>query len=221
MKYTNFLNKKVNFAKLLNFGFLQTGKEYTYNASLLEGQFLLSVMISDKGVLSTKVVDLSSGEPYTLHLYEGASGSFVGRVKEEYENILQEICEKCFERDVFKSEYAKKVIEFARKEFGDELEFLWEKFTDNAVLRRKDTSKWYAAILTVVSDKLGLNGTDKLEVIDLRVPPEELVKLVDNKRYFPGYHMNKRHWLTIILDGSVPIKEIFERIRVSYTLAKK
>lgn len=221
MIFTMEYKRKVNVEKLLKFGFVQTGKEYCYNADLLEGQFKLSVIVSDKGVLSTKVVDLSSGELYTLHLIDGVTGSFVGKIKEEYDEILQSISEKCFERDVFKSDYTKKVIEFARNEYRDELEFLWEKFSDNAVLRRKDTSKWYAAILTVSRDKFGLEGSGKVEVIDLRMPPEELVKLVDNKKYFPGYHMNKKHWLTIILDGSVPIKEISERIRVSYALAKK
>lgn len=214
-------NKKANFEKLLSFGFLKSGKDYVYNINLLEGQFELNVRVSEKGVLTTKVVDLSTGELYTLHLIEGVSGAFVGKIKEEYDAILQEIYEKCFEKDVFKSEYTKKVIEFARREYGDELEFLWEKFTDNAVLRRKDTSKWYAAILTVARDRLGLEGNDKVEVIDLRMPPEELAKLVDNVKYFPGYHMNKKHWLTIILDGSVPLDEIFERISVSYALADK
>lgn len=213
--------RKVNFKKLKEFGFLPMGKEYIYNADLFEGQFSLKVIVSAQGHLTTKVVDKSSEEPYTLHLLDGVSGSFVGKIKEEYDTILQNIYERCFEKDVFKSEYTKKVIEFARKEYGDELEFLWEKFSDNAVLRRKDTCKWYAAILTVAAEKFGLGGTEKVEVIDLRMPPEELLKLVDNKKYFPGYHMNKKHWLTIILNGSVPIKEIFERIRVSYELAKK
>lgn len=34
----------------------------------------------------------------------------------------------------------------------------------------------------------------------------------------PGYHMNKKHWNTIILDGSVPDKEVFSWIDHSYNL---
>ncbi|MBR1680176.1 MmcQ/YjbR family DNA-binding protein, partial [bacterium] len=54
--------------------------------------------------------------------------------------------------------------------------------------------------------------------IDLRASTEEIENLVDNKKYFSGYHMNKKHWLTIILDGSVPIEDIYNRIDSSYNL---
>lgn len=214
-----FENKKAVFRKLLAFGFTKSGADYVYKTHLLDGQFCLKISVSNEGEITTKVTELPTEEPYTLHLLEGANGPFVGRVKEEYEKILQEIGEKCFEIDVFKSDYTKNVLEFVRLEYGDEPEYLWEKFPDNAVLRRKDTSKWYAAILTVAKNKLGLTGSEKIEVIDLRILPDELQALIDNKKYFPGYHMNKKHWLTIILDGSVPLEEIYSRIKDSYKLA--
>lgn len=44
---------------------------------------------------------------------------------------------------------------------------------------------------------------------------------VDYKKYFPGWHMNKRNWYTIILDGSVSIEEIYCRIDKSYQLATR
>ena len=34
----------------------------------------------------------------------------------------------------------------------------------------------------------------------------------------PGYHMNKKHWNTVMLDGSVPEKEVFSWIDHSYNL---
>jgi predicted DNA-binding protein (MmcQ/YjbR family) len=48
---------------------------------------------------------------------------------------------------------------------------------------------------------------------------EEIDVVVDGKKYYPGYHMNKKHWVTICLDGSVPIEEVFRRIDESYGLA--
>ncbi len=216
-----FENKKVNFDKLVQYGFACVHGKYIYKTELLDGEFCLTVCVTNKGDVGTEVVEVSTGELYTLHLIEGANGSFVGKIREEYETVLQDIEEKCFELDVFKSPYTRQVIDFARKEYGDEPEYLWEKFPDNAVLRRKDTSKWYAAILTVKREKLGLEGDGKVEVIDIRMNPQEQESLVDNKTYFAGYHMNKKHWLTIVLDGSVGIEEIYSRIRTSYSLAVK
>lgn len=37
----------------------------------------------------------------------------------------------------------------------------------------------------------------------------------------PGYHMNKRHWNTVILDGSIPEDEVLEMIDASYALVVK
>ena len=96
---------------------------------------------------------------------------------------------------------------------------------DNAIFRRQDNQKWYAALLTVKPEKIGLpaseKGDKKIEIIDLRLQPDILTETVDNVKYFPGYHMNKKHWYTICLDGSVAAAEICQRLAVSYELAKK
>ena len=101
------------------------------------------------------------------------------------------------------------------------MEFLWEKSLKNAIWRRKDTQKWYGILLTVSKQKLGLPDDETVEIFDFRILPEELEALVDYKTYFPGYHMNKKHWCTIILDGTVPFEEICRRIDASYLLAIK
>ncbi len=70
-------------------------------------------------------------------------------------------------------------------------------------------------------EKLGLPAGDLVNILDVRTPPGEAETLADGRRYFPGYHMNKKHWLTILLDGQVPSREIFRHIDQSYTLAVK
>ena len=209
-----FKNKKVNFKKLKEFGFVNN----TYKTEIMNGEFILAVKINNNSNVSTELVEKESGEIYTLHLVEYVQGAFVGQVKEEYEKVLSDIVDNCFESDVFKYEYSKLVIKYAKEKYQDDVEYLWEKFPDNAVCRRKDNKKWYFAILTVSKDKFGFDSNEKVEVIDLRASTEEIEKLVDNKKYFAGYHMNKKHWFTIILDGSVPINEIYKRIDTSYNL---
>lgn len=221
MKNNLFNNKKANTEKLLKFGFSEENNSYIYSKELLEGEFELTVTVNEDGLVSAKVTDTFSKEPYTLHLVADADGKFVGKIKDEYENILKKIADECFENDIFKSDFSKKVIKYARKKYGDELEYLWEKFPNNAVIRRKDNAKWYAAILTVQKNKLGLEGSEIIEIIDLRANPDEIDLIVDNKKYFRGYHMNKKHWITIILDGSVNEDELYRKIDDSYILANK
>ncbi len=102
--------------------------------------------------------------------------------------------------------------------FGDDPEFLWEKYDDCAVFRRKDTMKWYAVLMTIPKSKLGFDSDESIEIIDLHISPDELDALVDEERYFRGYHMNKRHWYTIVLDGSIPTEELYARIIRSHDL---
>ena len=97
---------------------------------------------------------------------------------------------------------------------------MWQKFPNNAVVRRQDNQKWYVAILTVSRRKLGFDSDENAEIIDLRANPEEMTAIVDCINYLPGYHMNKKHWFTICLDGSVSTDEICQRIDKSYALAK-
>ncbi|MDE6075622.1 MAG: MmcQ/YjbR family DNA-binding protein, partial [Clostridia bacterium] len=134
---------------------------------------------------------------------------------------LEDIAEKCAERQVFKSTVTHAIFDYVYKKYGDSPEYLWEKFPDCAIIRRKDNAKWYCAERPVKACKIGLEGQQILEVVDLRCDPEELLKLIDNRRYFAGYHMNKKHWLTIPLDGTVPVEEICSRLDQSYVLAKK
>ena len=58
-----------------------------------------------------------------------------------------------------------------------------------------------------------------MEAIDLRVPPESADAIAADSRLLPGYHMNKKSWFTIVLDGSVPKDEILAWLRRSYELA--
>ena len=217
-KTSEFDNKKYNPKKLLDFGFKRTESGYIYKTGLMNGQFILTVNIDNDAKLTAETTEKDSGDLYTLHLTY-SEGRFVGELREEYNSILKDIAQNCYEIGIFKYENSYKIIDYIKNKYNDDVEYLWEKFPDNAVARRKDNKKWYLAILTVGKDKFGFNSNEKIEVIDLRAKPEEITALKQDYIY-PGYHMNKKHWITILLDGSVDINEIFKRIDESYLLAR-
>ncbi len=216
-----FSKRKLNISKLIPFGFELKDEKYEYRKVLPDSGFVLYVAITADGTLSSEIIDPALDEPYTLHLADEAVGSFVGSVKSQYVETLKEIAEKCYDPDVFKSDQANELIDYVREKYGDELEFLWQKFPDNAVWRCRENQKWYGALLTVTRKKLGIESNEAVEIIDLRLEPGQMGDLLDNVKYFPGWHMNKKHWYTMILDGTVPTREICQRIDDSYTLAWK
>ncbi|WP_048000715.1 MmcQ/YjbR family DNA-binding protein [Lactiplantibacillus herbarum] len=215
-----FENKKINFDQLVPFGFELNDDQYQYQTTIMDHQFTLTVTIATSGRMTTRLMDTATDEEYVLHLSAQASGEFVGQVSAAYQDVLQRIEAACFTDDVFATEQARALIQFVQRTYADELEFLWPKFPKNAVWRRKDNRKWYGALLTVAKNKLGLTGDELVTVIDLRETPDEVAELVDGERYFPGYHMNKRNWYSIVLDDTVSTDEICRRLQASYELVK-
>lgn len=216
-----FKSKTVVDEKLSAYGFQQKNGLSVYSQSICDGQMEVRITVDQNGRLDTEVMDLETQEPYTLYRIEDAGGSFVGRVRLEYQKILIDIADKCCVTEVFKSADAKRLIAYVRERYGDELEFLWEKFSENAIWRCKENRKWYAVLLRVPRRKIVSDSDEIIEVLDVRATPEQAEILVDNQKYFKGYHMNKKHWITVCLDGSVAFDEICARLDQSYLLAKE
>ena len=217
----NFIkDKKINFKKLEEFGFELIDNSYYYHTSLLKNQFKMSVKINIDNSIFTEIIDTETNEPYVLHLLEIKRSGYSEKIYKAYSEILEKIKKVCFEDEIFKANYTKEIVAYVKNKYGDELEFLWEKSPKNAVVRRKSSNKWYAVILTIPKRKFGLESDEVIEVINLHNIPKEIEKLIDYKRYFPAYHMNKKHWCTICLDGTIELKEIYKKIDISYELAK-
>ncbi|MBR1645732.1 MAG: MmcQ/YjbR family DNA-binding protein [Selenomonadaceae bacterium] len=214
-----FKNRRLNIEKILQHGFKRDGEIFIRRDKIVN-DFTAEIIIDTGGNVTTKIFD-TDGELYTLHLVDGASGSFVGSVKAAHEKILHDVAENCFDEEIYSGEQALKVVELIREKFSDTPEFLWEKFPNFAVFRRRDNRKWYAVIMVVPREKLQLTGKDELEILNLRVEPEELNRLVDGEKYFRGWHMNKKSWMTLRLDGALSDEEIFSRVEQSYHLAAR
>ena len=90
-----FRNRKCNKEKLRSFGFIPNGDQFVYTADLAEGQMLLTVKVTATGQVAAQMIDSATGEEYILHRVPGTAGAFVGRIKAEYEAILQRISAVC------------------------------------------------------------------------------------------------------------------------------
>ena len=187
----------------------------------MDNQFKLIIKIDMNNVVCSDVIEVSTNEKLILYYITSATGEFIGKIKEEYNNIIEKVKNTCCSKNIFKSEYANLITEYIRKKYNDELEYLWDKFPNNAIWRNKDNNKWYGALLVVEKTKIGIKEEGSIEIIDLLLEPDEIEKIVDNEKYFAGYHMNKKYWITIKLDGSVDITEIYKLIDNSYKLSIK
>jgi len=213
----NFNNREIDYDKLLSYGFKKVNNKYIYKKNICDDSFLVKVIFSNKEKRS-KVIDLSLNEEYVLVDTNSASG-YIKEVKEEYEKIINDIIDKCSINNMFNGSISKEVLKYIKDKYGDKEEYLWEKFLETAAIRNKKNNKWYAVIMVIEESKLGIDSNNKVEVIDLRCHKERIKNIIDNKQIFPGYHMNKNSWITIKLDGSMKIKEIYKFIDISYNIS--
>ena len=109
------------------------------------------------------------------------------------------------------------IFEYVQKLYGTIPEYLWSKLPDSAVLR-PENGIWYAVIMTVEKSKLGLEGNDLVDIMDVKCDPEMISMIIQTYGFLPGYHMNKQHWITILLEGSVSEAKILDFLDMSYDL---
>ena len=214
----DFVNKEINYNKLIDYGF-RKNDNYILEKNICNNDFKVIIELSENKKTS-KVIDLETNDEYVLVDVE-ITGNFLGQIKEEYENIINDIIINCTTPNVFKTKQAKSVIKYIKDKYNDDLEFLWEKYSKTAIWRNKQNNKWYGLLVTITEDKLGLNSSKEVEAIDIRYPKDKIEDIIDNKKIFKGYHMNKNNWITIKLDGSLDIETIYKLIDDSYDISLK
>lgn len=112
------------------------------------------------------------------------------------------------------------VLKYVYEKYGTKSEHLWAKFPTYEVLRQSNNSKWYAALLDVQRNKVGLEGDEMVDILDLKCEPDMVVALAVQEGFAPAYHMNKKHWITVILDGTVQDEVIYNLIDLSYEITE-
>ena len=111
------------------------------------------------------------------------------------------------------------VTKYIKKKYKASPEYLWKRYPDYAVFRHDDNRKWFCIIMDVDADKLGLPGADMVDIIDVKIDDLMLRDiLLRQEGFYPGYHMNKRNWITIVLDGTVSFEEICRQIDASFEM---
>ena len=120
----------------------------------------------------------------------------------------------------------RKIIDYIKKKYKAEPEHLWRSYPDYIVFRHSDNNKWFGIIMDVSRDKLGLDGDDRVDIIDVKVgDPFLRDMLIQQPGYLPAYHMNKGNWITVLLDGTVSFEDVCgmvdEGFMVTASKAKK
>lgn len=107
-------------------------------------------------------------------------------------------------------------IQYITEEYGIEGECLWPRYPRYRAFRHAGNRKWFALVMDVPQNRLGLQGTEILDVVNLKCDPVLIGSLRKEPGFFPAYHMSKTNWITAALDGSVPEEQLKKLLAMSY-----
>lgn len=204
--------------KGLAYGFRKTDAGYDYQCSLLENSFLLKFWIKNQEI-SFKVYDQDTGDDYIQIHLEQLHGNFVGQVREACQKALARIREACFQVEDFLYPQAKRLMAYISRRYQGSIEYLWERSPNSGAIRHRKTLKWYGVFMIIDWEKLDPAKTGMIEV--LNVKSDRVATMLQQKKIYPAYHMNKNYWLSLPLDDSLTDEELFALVDTSWQLTKK
>lgn len=110
------------------------------------------------------------------------------------------------------------LLQFISERYGIDEEHPWIKYPEHTVFRHYNNKKWFALIMDIPKNRLGLNGTDMIDILNIKCDPLLIGTLRQESGFYPAYHMNKTNWITIALDGSVSEDKIKWLLDISFEL---
>jgi len=105
---------------------------------------------------------------------------------------------------------------FIMETYNADVDYPWLKYPNYEVFRHCNNQKWFALIMDVPKNKLGLQGEELLDIANFKCAPLLIGSLQEEPGFFPAYHMSKDNWITVALDGSVSDDKIKLLLDMSY-----
>lgn len=218
-----FENKAVQVAQLETFGFEKQENTYVYFETVLNGVFQIKIEIVPNELPIVSVIDTQTEELYLPIFSDAMQGGFVQQVRSECNAVLRRILEECYEK---KTSQTERLIQRISEIYEDFLTYPFKRYPTYGVLCHPLSHKWYALFCSIQYKQLEVfsnheqlfNPEDKINIVNVKVNPETLKLLQQKRGYYPAYHMNKKHWVSIVLEEIREDNEILQLIKVSREL---
>ena len=92
-----------------------------------------------------------------------------------------------------------KFFDMCLNAYGTSPDYPFEEDFQTAVFRHGDSRKWYAIVMRVSRRKFGFESDEVIDVVNLKLPTEMFGSFGKADGVYPAYHMNKLHWISVLL----------------------
>ena len=98
-------------------------------------------------------------------------------------------------------------------------DYPFDDWMESAVFRHSDNNKWFAIALRVSKRKFGIDSDEVVDVVNLKMPTEMFGSFGLRDGVYPAYHMNKLHWISVLLPDA-PDDVVQFLVNVSFEATK-
>ncbi len=110
------------------------------------------------------------------------------------------------------------VLQYAQDTYGTTADFPFADDWETAILRHGGNRKWYAILMRISGEKIGLTDGRIYDIMNVKCDPLMMGSLLQTPGVLPAYHMNKTHWVTVLLDGTATAETMYTLLQMSYHL---
>ena len=110
-------------------------------------------------------------------------------------------------------------LEYCFNTYSTSPDYPFDEDFVTAVLRHMDTRKWYAIVMRVSRRKFGIDSDEVIDVVNLKLPTEMFGSFGAPDGVYPAYHMNKLHWISVLLPDA-PDDVVQFLVNVSFEATK-
>ena len=216
MFYNEIFDKNIFNSKLaIAYGFSNTGDYYILQSDIDVENFNVIVKIG-KDSFEVNVIELPFNEEYILFNVSDSKGKFVSKIRKKVNELIEDIVKSCFTS----LDYRKLLLDYVKEKYGTIPEEPWED-NNHATIKTSNSKKWYGIFMYLPYKTLGLDKSGKIDVLNVKLNPELIESLIDKKHFFPAYHMNKKYWITILLDSDTDVNLVKSLIDECFKLVEK
>ena len=110
-------------------------------------------------------------------------------------------------------------LDYCLDTYGTAADYPFDEDFETAVLRHTDNRKWYAIVMRVSRRKFGFDSDEVVDVVNLKLPTEMFGSFSASDGVYPAYHMNKLHWISVLLPDA-PDDVVQFLVNVSFEATK-
>lgn len=201
--------------KALEYGFILKDNRYEYLTQLNIDELEL-LIIYDNEKLEAKVFDNQLDQELFLVYQTISIGEYTSSIIKLVNEEIDRVINNCFEE----FNIQKFLFDYILEKYNVRPETPWEDHLNYHTFKTLNKNKWFALFLYIPLASLKIDSNVYCYILNLKIDYLKYPNIIDNKHFFLGYHMNKKYWISIVLNSGLDFELVKELIDNSYNLVE-